>query len=361
MVEKNVGPGFWKLVKRIIRENYDLLITEDLRGGYYVVRHYLKPMIGKQVSVKSYNFLLTREGYDYYAHGIWVQLEQDKVNPLLRPEAKLVGSLWDMGRKETIEQLKRVWSQARGFIFTEKKGEDLAKLSRFGWCIIEPEQGYPTRFIRKVLKQDARQVLAIHDADESGKGIYRALGFDTRRTKHLDISIDNVMDIGLRWEDVRALGLPTQLEAEKFRATKKDRCEIDSFAELKVRHGMKNPFLEYVTLRMEQEGITISPTPMWKSTLMQSKLKTAISELLENVVDPVIDEFVNKMELKGSAVDLRFHDIKSVEIEDLKVQAKLIASLLVERSDWYYERDYHGTAIKEISSKMRELMGEKNE
>lgn len=351
---KKVSKGFWSIVKEIIRKNYDVLKTERLRDGYYIIRDEMTKLIGKTISQEDYNYFLGKGGYDYFVHGIWTALEQQEGYE--RPEAKPVGNVWDQGYKETIDHLKSVWSQARGFIFTEKNGEKLARLSEFGWAIVEPDQGYPTRFIRQILKQDTRPVLAVHDADVAGEGIYRALGFETRRTKHLDISLDNITDLGLNWKDVKTLRLPTQLEAEKFRAIKKDRCEIQSMAVLKKRFGIDNPFLNYVVIRMLQEGIMISPTPVETKILLRSGLKGRIHRVLERVVDPVVDEFVDGLDSDGEAVDLNLPDVERLNLADLEALVKQLASKLEKGAERLHEKDFHNMITDDVSKKMRKLM-----
>ena len=356
MSKRKTSKGFWNIVRKIIREIYDTLINADLRGGHYIMRNHLTKLIGKTITDEDYKYFLSDEGYDYYSQDVWTQLEQNGENPLKRPEAKLVGMVWDRGSEETIKHLEEVWEQARGFIFTEKMGEKLAKLSEFGWCIIEPDQGYPTRFIRKVLKQDKRPVIAIHDADQGGNGIYRALGFDTRRTKHLNIAVDNVIDLGLRWKDQRALDLPTQLEAEKFRIIKEDRCELDSLAVLTDKYGIENPFLNYVIIRMVQEGITISPTLLKKEILLRRELKWKIREALKKIVNPIVDEFVDGKTPKGNAVDVRLPNVKQLKLAELEELVRKLTSRLEKQSEWLYEKDYHHTITKDISKKMKEMM-----
>lgn len=345
----------WTTVKDIIRENYDVLIGERIRDGYYIVRAYLSPMIGQEITKEDYKYFLSDQGYSYYRDDLWVSLEQKEGYD--RPEAKPVGSIWDRGVEEPIEELRNVWQQARGFIFTEKSGEKLSELSRVGWVIIEPAQGYPTRLIRQILKQDTRPVLAVHDADVSGEGIFRALGFTTKRTKHLDIAIDTVTDLGLRWDDVKKLNLPTQLEAEKYRTEKEDRCEIQALVVLKTRIGIENPFLEYVILRMLQEGIPISPTRIDKRRLLIRELRSVIQSKLNKIVDPVIVRFVDNLGLKGDAVDVNLPSVEA-ELETLENHITEISSKLEKQKEWLFEDDFQEAIVEGISEELRQkLMG----
>ena len=341
----------WTIVKNIIRENYEILIEERIRDGFYIVRDYLSPMIGAEITEEDYRYFLSDQGYSYYRDDLWVSLEQKE--GYKRPEAKPDGSVWDRGSREPIEHLRSVWQQARGFIFTEKSGEKLSKLSEYGWVIVEPAQGYPTRLIREILKEDTRPVLAIHDADKAGEGIFRALGFTTKRTNHLDIAIDNVSDLGLRWDDVKKLDLPTQLEAEKYRTEKEDRCEIQALVVLKTRMGVENPFLQYVVMRMLQEGVPISPTPISKRRLLIRELRWEIQSRLNEIIEPVIVEFVDRLRLEGDAVDVNLPSSET-ELEVLADQITELSSKMEKEKEWVFEDDFQAAIVGQLSEELRE-------
>lgn len=352
----NVSKEFWKIVKRIILENYDLLKTERLRQGYYIVRDKLDELREKgEISQSDFEYFADSKSgaYDYYTQGIWTQLERQGHE---RPEAKPVGSLWTRHGKYPIEDFFMVWEQARGFIFTEKSGEKLEELTRFGWMIIEPEKGFPTRLIREKCKEDGRPVIAIHDADISGEEIATSLGEKTVRTTHLDIAIDDVINLGLRWEDVEKLDLPTQLEVKKHRGKRSKRCELESLTVLKSRHGIENPFLEYVIVRMMQEGIKLSPTSMDKKALLRASIIAELTDKLKDMITPSVEEFVKELSFDDDAVRV---DIvgEDIEIEDLNYIIREISSKLVESAEWMYEKDYVRQAKQMVSKKFKELMG----
>jgi len=186
----------WAVVKEIILANHEMIVERSIRGrrgirgirgSHYIVGDLLGPLIGDKITLEDYNWFNSGQGYSTYRDDVWPELEQK--HGLTRPEAAAAGIVFDRGVKETIEHLERIWDQARGFIFVEKMDEAVAiqELSDFGWTIVAG-RGYPLRLVRKLLKNDTRPVLALHDLDPDGHGIFRALGFETRRPWHQDIA-----------------------------------------------------------------------------------------------------------------------------------------------------------------------------
>ena len=363
-MQQRVHKDFWKIVKQIIRDNYELLMTERLRQGYYIVRDKLKELIGKTITREDFDYFANSKtnAYNYYTQDVWTQLEREGRE---RPEAKPVGSLWTHGGKFPIEDFYLVWDQARGFIFTEKSGEKLEPLTKFGWMIIEPEKGFPSRLIREKCKEDGRPVLAVHDGDISGEGIARALGETTRRTTHLDISIDDVTNLGLRWEDVKRLNLPTIPEVKKHRQERADRCELESMTTLKSRHGIENPFLDYVIVRMMQEGISISPTSKSKMKMIKDRIVAKITSDLEDLIVPIVGEVIDgKIEDyaggEDQAVSVDIPTESEIDLEELEEAVRDISSKMEKVAEWEYEKDYEARARGKVSKKFLELMGGKN-
>jgi len=361
MYKARVSRGFWSVVKDLMVQNYSLLENERLRQGYYIIRNALDPLIGKRITRQDFDYFAgldpekPDQAYSYYTQDAWTHLERKGYK---RPEAKPSGSLWVHGGvRVSIEDFWRVWDQARGFIFTEKSGEKLERLTMFGWVIIEPDKGFPTRRIREKCKQDGRPVIAVHDADESGTGIFRALGHETIRTTHLDIAIDDVTDLGLRWEDVKRLGLPVIPEVDKHKKTRSERCELESLVLLTTKHGIENPFLNYVLFRMAEENITISPTETEKRELLKSHIVSSIVGQLEGLVYPVVDEFVDGLEFEpDKAVSVFSRGGGSIELDDLEDIIKEISSKMEKNALWKYESDYDTQARELISAKFLSLI-----
>lgn len=324
----------------------------------------LAPLIGREITMEDYNwFRVEKQGYATYRDDLWPRIEQE--HGLARPEAKPVGVVYDHGLEHPISRLESVWPQARGFIFVEKADEarDLAKLSEYGWVVVAG-QGYPTRLIRRLLKEDARPVLALHDWDQDGLGIYRALGFDTRRTRHLKIALGGrVVDLGLHEGHVRALGLPTQPSPPKYRG--RPRCELSALSVLAVRMGLENPVLAYAVAAMVARGLTLSPTEVPKRELFESHLRWALTEGLRPLVDAAVGEAMKdpgvQAGLEGSAVSgaLEERDLKlaqwALDSGFLGVLMD-VARRLAREIRWRSVEDYQAEALKLTSPKLVELL-----
>ncbi|GAI86050.1 unnamed protein product, partial [marine sediment metagenome] len=244
--------------------------SRGIRGSSYIVGDLLEPLIGESISLEDYNWFNSDQGYASYRDDIWPELEQKE--GLTRPEAAVVGIVFDHGTKHPIEHLETVWDQARGFIFVEKMDEAVAiqELSDFGWTIVAG-RGYPLRLVRKLLKGDTRSVLALHDCDPDGRGIYRALGFETRRTWHLEIALgERVTDLGLSEHDAGVLGLRFRPGPPKYGARQK--CELSALEALTVSMGLDNPVLAYVASKLAVMDLKISPTELEKRKMMERHL-----------------------------------------------------------------------------------------
>jgi 5S rRNA maturation endonuclease (ribonuclease M5) len=252
------------------------------------------PLIGKEITQEEYNwFRVEEQGYATYRDDVWPELEREY--GLQRPEAKPVGVVYDRGVEHPITRLEEVWSQARGFIFVEKADEagKLRELSEYGWVVVAG-QGYPTRLIRQLLKRDDRVVLVLHDWDPDGLGIYRALGFHTRRTKHLGLALgERVVDLGLLEHHVKALNLPLQPSPPKYGG--RPRCELSALSVLSVRMGVENPVLAYAVAAMVSRGLTLSPLEVPKRVIFEHKVYWSLMDAFREVVDGAVREAMKRV------------------------------------------------------------------
>jgi hypothetical protein len=123
-------------VKKLILQQYDVLIKRSMRGSSYIMGDCLAPLIGKEITLEDYNWFGTSQGYATYRDDVWPLIEQQ--HGLQRPEAAAIGIVYDNGIEYPISRLEHVWDQARGFIFVEKADEakDLADLSSYGWTVV---------------------------------------------------------------------------------------------------------------------------------------------------------------------------------------------------------------------------------
>lgn len=360
--------NLWKVVKQVIRDHYDDLADLRMRDSYYVVRDYLsgdlgEAHIGTDMTQEDYDWFLTNQGYSSYRDDIWTWLEQNE--GLERPRAIPEGVIWDNGEMYTMaeweeEGIDFIWERARGFIFSEKRGPatDIGELSEFGWTIVTVGKGFPTRLVRELLKEDDRPVLALHDCDTSGEGIFRALGFKTRRTTHLDIALgDRVTDLGMSDHDVEILNLPSQPESPKFRNVRERRYEINALIVLKKRMGVENPVLEYVIAKMEDLGIIISQLEVEKRELWETKVRVTVDIGISRAVSKLVKKLSKGYDLKGTAVKLEAEREKI--LADLPGLEEIVKSVMEKLSDdmyWIYENDRNLEAIEKVTPELRDLI-----
>lgn len=346
--------NLWQVVRRIIIENHGELLTHRIRESFYVTRNYLAEHIGTDIIQAEFDYFgSTKQGYASYANDIWPSLEQK--HGLQRPEAKPYGTIYDDGMEFPISRLSMIWRQARGFVFTEKleDGEDLRRLSTYGWTIIAGGgfAGFPTRQIRQMLKKDTRPILAFHDADIAGTGIYRALGFETRRTKHLDIALgDRVTDLGLTMEDAQRLNLPTTPEPPKH--GDKRRVETATLALLEKTMKIENPKLAYVVARMLVLGMTLSPTEVSKYGLLHGRLEMEVVGVFSGIIDKAVSEAMSEWSANQEDPDAEAVSVsaplgsgsKDIVSDEMVELAKDIAIKMAEKVEWSYEADWHERA-----------------
>lgn len=357
----------WNAVRKVIRKHYDLLKGERIRDAYYIVGDLIAPLIGTEITEDDYNWLLTRQGYASLRDDIWPSLEQKE--GLERPAAWPSGIVFDKGKLKPLIDLEKnmklgleyVWDQARGFIFVEKSGvaEKLQILSKYGWTIFAGK-GYPERLMRKLLKEEEkkRPVIALHDFDRDGRGIYRALGYETRRTRHLDIALgDRVTDLGLSEDQVTKLKLPPRPSPPKYKG--EPRVEISALAVLKTRMGIENPILAYTVAAMIAQGLTLSPTEVDKLELMKRHIRWALTKGLKGVVneaiESIIDEIEDEEKFRGTAVkgELEDLDILSAGIVDELIESGLTQA---KKTHWIYETDMDEEARELTDEKLVELL-----
>jgi len=342
----------WNTVKKLILEHYDILIKRSIRGSYYIIGDYLGSLIGKEIVLEDYNWFGTDQGYATYRDDVWPLMEQK--HGLTRPEAAAIGVVYDHGVEHPVTHLENVWDQARGFIFVEKADEakDISPLSEYGWTIVAGK-GYPLRLVRRLLKEDTRPVLVLHDWDRDGRGVYRALGFETRRTWHLDIALgDRVTDLGLTEEHVKVLKLPTRPSPPKYKGA--PRVELSGLAVLSTRMGLENPVLAYTVAIMLAKGLTISPTEVDKLDMMKRQMRWLLTEGLRDVVENAVQEVIEKIEgqekFQGTTV--------KGELETLKVIAPELRPTLVKtgleqakKTVFVSEEEVHAEALEKFGNK----------
>lgn len=338
--------NLWANVEDIILQHYDdFKSTQDpsrlvrLRKSYYIVREYLKERLneGKITQVQFDYYAIDPQAYATYRDDLWPSLEQQR--GLERPEAKELGIIYNMGNELPLSKFDDIYYRVRGFIFVEKadEAEDLKPLSDHGWAIVAG-QGFSTRLIRQLLKEDGRPVLALHDFDKAGEDIYRVFGEGSRRTAHLDLILERVTDLGLSEGDALKLELEAQPEAPKYRNVRKERVELSALNTFKVRYGIENPVLAYTIAMMQLAGIRITPTPEEIRLLMKWEVESEVERVFRDLSSSIqvladfptklAEEISNTLEYpEGVAVDVNTPNISEISF-DLSEPLEKLRSLL---------------------------------
>ena len=104
-----------------------------------------------------------------------------------------------------------------------------------------------------------KPIIVVHDFDIAGAIIHGVWEEGSRRTEHLDLKFENVLDLGLREVDCEELELPKAPEARRYREKNPDawRVELNALTTLYHSKGIKNPLLWYVAKRMHEEGLNL--------------------------------------------------------------------------------------------------------
>lgn len=345
----------WGVVRRIIRENHELLRGEFQRDSYYIVRDLLTAAIGSDVSQDEFDWFLTDQGYRTYRDDVWTSLEQRE--GLERPLAKPEGWFYDRGDKRPIEQLPRAWGQNRGWIFVEKAGEaeKIKSLSLTGWGVVVAGRGFPTRLLRDLVKAEDKPVLVFHDADRAGTGIYRVFGEGSRRTRHLDLIVGKARDLGLRYEDAERLDLPWQPEPPKYRG--EPRYEISALSVLRARMGVDNPTLAYVKARMLALGILIAPTEVAKADLWRREALFRVDRAVIRALQEAVRLGCEARPVEeGTAVDVETGELR-VRLPDLDTIVLAAVDALYAQISWSYEGDWHAIATEGVPDELVRAVG----
>jgi len=257
---------FWKKVEGIlVNGEYQEIKRQRLsmRNGYYHLLTFVAEMFdNKEINENQLYYWNQEEAYNFLTQDKWSQWE--KKHEWKRPKAKdpttayYRNELLDLTLpdRELVSKLKR----SRGFIFMEKAGflKDLKIISRHGWCILAG-QGFSSRELRETIMRNFpdRLIIVLHDFDIAGGMIHDVFIEGSKRTKHLDLTFENVLDLGLREIDTEELNLPRAPEAKRVREKNPDawRVELNALTILSRTKNIKNPLLWYVAKRMYEEGM----------------------------------------------------------------------------------------------------------
>jgi hypothetical protein len=307
---------FWLKVEGILVGGEYTVIKEldlSLRNSWYHINDYVAELLDKgEINHKQFHYWQQKDAYDNFTQGKWVAWE--KKYDWVRPHAKdptiaiYNGRLLDLQTKDIITGLTLPLEDFRGFLFIEKSGflEDLKLISKFGWCILAGE-GFSTREMREVLKKhfSDKLIVVLHDYDLAGASIYEVFGSGSLRTEHIDLTFDNVIDIGLREVDVEEFNLPKAPESGKY--LKKNplawRVELNALTRLYRTHNLKNPLLWYVVKRFFEEGLPLFPKPEDFLKKVERHLTTCFEYAVSSRVIKLIHQVFSIADLEDEKVN----------------------------------------------------------
>jgi 5S rRNA maturation endonuclease (ribonuclease M5) len=259
---------FWKQIEEIlVNGEYQEIKRQKLsmRNSYYHLLTFVAELFeNKEINENQLYYWNQEEAYNFFTQDKWSQWE--KRNEWKRPKAKdpttayYRGDLLDLTLEDhaLVSKLRR----SRGFIFMEKAGflQDLKLISRYGWCILAG-QGFSSRELRETIMRNFpdRPIIVLHDFDIAGGMIHDVFTEGSKRTEHLDLTFENVIDLGLREIDIEELNLPKAPESKRVREKKADawRVELNALTILSRTHNIKNPLLWYVAKRMYEEEMDL--------------------------------------------------------------------------------------------------------
>lgn len=335
-MERKLVNTLWSVVEEIVLAEYSLIQDMHMRNSFYHLREILSKEIGTRITIDQYNYFL--EKYEYYQSDKWPSWEEK--HRIIRPTSKDPTLALYNGLLQAlayIDESSFFFSRCQGFLFIEKSGfiNDLKILSSHGWVVLAG-QGFCTRETREQIAKNYpdKPILVVHDFDYSGNQMFDVFDKGSKRTKHLDLTFDNVFDIGLNKEDIEELDLPLEPESEKYRDQQKWRVELNALTVLVTRKNIKNPLLWYVVKRMNEEGIPLHKEEESSWVALKWAITFEIRETLENIIDPIITEVLEdvKSEPIIDVALVKSFDLKTTD--EFKEGIKKLSERLLEKAEY---------------------------
>lgn len=289
----------WNVAENIVIQEYSKIKNMTMRNSWYHIRELLSQKIGHDITEWHYNYFLAN--YEYYQSNKWYQWEK-KYN-FKRPLSKdTTIALYE----ETQSALAYIsnedfeFNRCQGFIFIEKSGfiRDLKVLSNNGWVVLAG-QGFPTREIRERLKENYPDfpILIVHDFDHAGNIMPKIFENGSGKTDHIDLTFNNVYDLGLIEEDIEELNLPKEPEAEKFQTDERDwRVELNALTVLHTR-GITDdkPLLWFITKKIKKLGLPLYKEEISSIEKLKEDITLRINEELAELLDTMFDNELSKV------------------------------------------------------------------
>jgi 5S rRNA maturation endonuclease (ribonuclease M5) len=304
---------FWGEVEKIlVNGEYEIIkqLKLSLRNSWYHLLTFVSQLLEKGViNDRQFFYWQQKQAYDTFTQSKWVSWER-KYN-WVRPHAKdpttaiYRGNLRDLNQEGYI--LESELGDFQGFMFIEKSGflDDLKLLSKYGWCILAG-QGFSTRELRETIKKtfSDKPIVVLHDYDIAGASIYEVFEKGSIRTEHIDLTFENMIDLGLREVDVEEFNLPKAPESAKHLKKNPNawRVELNALTILYQTHGIKNPLLWYVAKRMFEEGLPLFEEPDSFFDKVESHLRWSIEYAIRNRTVNLIKKIFKYFDLEDELV-----------------------------------------------------------
>ncbi len=324
---KQLQKKLWSEVELIILKEYKVLETETMRNSYYYILPFLTRLVQSgEINQMQYDYFF--HNYNYYAGDKWPSWE--KKYGITRPTAKdntIAFYNGNMIVTAYISDDKFHFYRAQGFIFIEKSGflRDLELLSENGWVILAG-QGFSSREIREQLAKHYPQkpIIVVHDFDGAGNLMTDVFEKGSKRTEHLNLTFDNVLDLGLREIDVQELQLPQQPESDKYADKQSWRVELNALTTLKARDNISNPVLWYIIKRMKEENIPLHKEETEILEEIEFKIMSRIDEILHaQITRPIVEKLLNQVKFEGKTISVYTPPLN----EEIKENANLLEEI----------------------------------
>ena len=335
-MERKSVSVLWNVVEEIVIDEYSIIKTKDMRNSFYHVREALSKEIGTRITTEQYYYFL--EKYEYYQSDKWPSWEEK--HGIIRPTSKDPTLALYNGRLQGlafIEENEFYFNRCQGFLFIEKSGfvKELKMLSSYGWVVLAG-QGFCTRETREQIAKNYpdKPILVVHDFDYSGKQIFDVFDKGSKRTRHLDLTFENVIDLGLRLEDIEELDLPLEPESEKYREQQKWRVELNALTVLTTRKNIKNPLFWYVVRRMNEEGIPLHKEEESSFDALNWAIRFEIREVLEEITDQIIAEVLENVK-DEPIIDVVLADsFDLITTDEFKESIKKLSERYLEQAEY---------------------------
>lgn len=284
----------WQVVEKIVLQEYPTIKDMTMRNSFYHVREILSR---QKITLEQLNYFLDK--YDYYQSDKWSCWE--KKHKITRPISKDPTIAIYNSRLQALAYVTETdffFDRCQGFLFIEKSGfiNDLKLLSSYGWVVLAG-QGFCSREVREQIAKNYsdKPILVLHDFDYAGGQMFDVFEKGSKRTKHLNLTFENVIDIGLCQKDVEELDLPLEPESVKYRDKQKWRVELNALTVLINRRKIQNPLLWFVVKKMKEKNIPLHKEEQSSIEALKFLIGFEIELVIGEIIKPIVSGVLEKI------------------------------------------------------------------